>query len=938
MSQLLPRSVETESNETPGLIGRLINYLWFGPPQLSPVVKLEWRFVALRWLGIALVFGALPLLHLSFARSFAAYAILAVGSAYNLSLHPLLLRRPSLFANGYLPALADSALNLAMLMSVGDGFSSPYASFAFVIIIEVAMRYGYLMSALSAVMIIAVESMWIGLNHAPITASFVFSSGFLCFASVLASYLREQAEHAEGALEQRLQQATLLNEATLLLSGELDLARVVNAIATASSRLFDSRCSIVQLSDSLRSSAGNIGPVIHCSETQDNALRAQLTTLADRYCKEVDQQSDQVNAIARYAMPAFGQTAAVFVLSPPPNNTPLATVALAIPGERSGLLLDDDILESFLQRVTVALENALLYDRQNHLNEALREGEAHLRAVTDNVAEGLITIDSWGHIRSFNVSAEQMYGYRASEVLGQHVANLLPAADFTGRGYLAQTMAGGPVTEADSSASREMSGRRKDETLFPIELAIREMRLDQEQMFIISVHDISERKRSEALLEHLAMYDPLTDLPNRSFLSQRLEGSIAQPARNRSSFALFVMDLDRFKEVNDTFGHHCGDLLLRELAHRLQLALPKSSTLARLGGDEFAVLLPAMDTARSVAIAQKLLEAIDQPMIIEGYTIDVGMSIGIALYPAHGKDSETLVRHADVAMYVAKHNGTGFMVYSAEEDEHSPGRLAMISDLRHAIEQDELMLYYQPKLDLATHRVIGAEALVRWQHPELGVVLPDQFIPLAEHTGLIKPLGLWALGTAIRQTRLWREAGIPLKIAVNLSMHNLLSVDLPGTVARLLAESEVDASQLVLELTESAIMRDPTRTLGVIERLFEMGVDMAIDDFGTGYSSLTYLKRLPVAEVKIDKSFVQDMATDRNDEAIVRASIELGHSVGVKVVAEGVEDRVTFDMLAAYGCDVAQGYYVSRPLPAVQFIRWLQEQRAPRTLQPQVIG
>jgi len=410
-------------------------------------------------------------------------------------------------------------------------------------------------------------------------------------------------------------------------------------------------------------------------------------------------------------------------------------------------------------------------------------------------------------------------------------------------------------------------------------------------------------------------------------LRDRLTQALSAAQRHDSPLALLLLDLDRFKEVNDTFGHQQGDLLLCEVGRRLRGALRASDTLARLGGDEFAVLLPDTDADGAEATAEKLRAALEPPILVERQPVAVGASVGIALCPDHGADASTLLRHADVAMYTAKQAGTALATYDAAQDQYSPERLGLIAELRQAIAHGGLILHYQPKADVSTGRVRGVEALVRWQHPARGLIPPDQFIPLAEHTGLIAPLTSWVLDAALRQRRVWARDGLDLDVAVNLSMWNLRDPALPDTVAALLERYDVPAARLCLELTESSVMADPAHSLAVLARLRALGVRLAVDDFGTGYSSLAYLKRLPVDEIKIDRSFARDMGADDTDAAIVRSTIGLGQSLGLTVVTEGVEDRATWDLLAAGGCDLAQGYYLSQPLPADELCRWLQ--RAP---------
>jgi predicted signal transduction protein with EAL and GGDEF domain len=349
---------------------------------------------------------------------------------------------------------------------------------------------------------------------------------------------------------------------------------------------------------------------------------------------------------------------------------------------------------------------------------------------------------------------------------------------------------------------------------------------------------------------------------------------------------------------------------------------------ARLGGDEFAVLLPDVDAVAATPLAVKQLRALEPPFTLGAHSLELGASVGIALYPEHGQTAEALLRHADVALYAAKRAGGGIALYDPEQDLHTVDRLTLIGKLRTAIEREQLLLHFQPKLDLGSGQLAGVEALVRWQHPERGLVPPDEFILLAEQTGLIKPLTQWVLAAGLRQCRAWREQGFDVPMAVNLSMRDLHDPRLPALLAALLDSSGIAPAWLCLEITESAAMADPDQTLQILARLRQLGVGLAIDDFGTGYSSLSYLKRLPVQELKIDRGFVREIARNEDDLAIVRATIELGHSMGLEVVAEGVEDEAGWRLLDTLGCDLAQGYYMSRPLPAPALLPWLQEWRS----------
>ena len=435
-----------------------------------------------------------------------------------------------------------------------------------------------------------------------------------------------------------------------------------------------------------------------------------------------------------------------------------------------------------------------------------------------------------------------------------------------------------------------------------------------------------EQARLYEEMQSLAMTDALTGLPNRMLLHDRLTQVLALAQREHTPLALLLMDLDRFKEVNDTLGHHYGDVLLRDVGDRLRTVVRASDTAARLGGDEFAVVLPSTDEAGALTAVEHILAALEPPVTVDDHGLDIGASIGVALYPAHGADTATLLRRADVAMYVAKRSRSGFAVYREEQDVHSPRRLTLMRELRQRLDEEVLQLHYQPLVDLARNRGTAVEALLRWPHPERGFVPPDEFIPLAEHTDIIVPLTRWVLETAIRQCREWRDSGVELGVSVNLSARVMHNAHLPEIVQGLLRRHDVAPERLTLEITESALMVDPDQALKVLGQLDRLGARISIDDFGAGYSSLGYLKRLPVHEVKIDKSFVLGLGTTTNlkDQAIVRSIIAMAHALGLTVVAEGVERRETWDTLRALGCDLAQGYHMSRPLPTGELERWLE--------------
>ncbi|MCL4316433.1 MAG: EAL domain-containing protein [Gammaproteobacteria bacterium] len=432
---------------------------------------------------------------------------------------------------------------------------------------------------------------------------------------------------------------------------------------------------------------------------------------------------------------------------------------------------------------------------------------------------------------------------------------------------------------------------------------------------------------SALLLRHQALHDALTNLPNRALLEDRLQQTLLAGARDLKPLALLIMDLDRFKEVNDTLGHQAGDQLLQQIAQRLQNALRKSDTIARLGGDEFAVLLPGVDAEGAVRTARTMLNSLEPPFPIEGQMLDARASIGIALSPAHGTDTATLLRHADIAMYTAKRAHCGHALYDREQDRNGLLQLTLTSALDHAIAHQELVLYYLPMVDFKTGRVTRAEALVRWQHPERGLIAPDEFIPLAERTGLILPLTQWVLNEALRQCAEWRRAGIEVMISVNLSARDLYENRLCELLASRLSAWNVPPHCLELDIPESVVA--PAYVHIALLQLDAMGVRLSIDCFGSGHSSLPSLKKLPLDTFKIDRALVKSMAEDSDNAVIVRSAINLAHNLGLSVTAEGVEDQWTWDKLDEFGCDTAQGFFITPPLPLDEFLRWMQQPRVP---------
>ncbi|HEU4653661.1 MAG TPA: EAL domain-containing protein [Steroidobacteraceae bacterium] len=473
-----------------------------------------------------------------------------------------------------------------------------------------------------------------------------------------------------------------------------------------------------------------------------------------------------------------------------------------------------------------------------------------------------------------------------------------------------------PISHLSDAAERIQKGRYEE----PVTI----VRSDEIGALATSINHMREgiAAREQEILR-LAYRDTLTQLPNRSLFNDRLRAAIAAASAASHSLAVLVMDLDRFKEINDTLGHTVGDHVLREFARLLSEAVRNPESIARLGGDEFAVLLENVDQRMAEHLTQQIARAFEPPIDYQGQLLDVGASIGLALYPQHGADSGTLLRNADIAMYVAKRNKSGIAVFDPHYDKHQQQHLSMLGELRRAVERGELRVFYQPKVTLAIAGTRSAEALLRWEHPTRGFIPPGDFIPFAEQTGYIKVLTRWVLEESIRQCGRWRANGQPVRVSVNISARDLSNRDLPDVIAQLLLQNATPAELICLEITESGFMEDPTHARAVMQRLHDLGVKLSIDDYGTGYSSLAYIAQLPVHELKIDRAFISRMTEDAMTTTIVRSTIELGHSLGLNVVAEGVEDEAGMKVLKQYGCDHLQGYFFSPPLPPAKFEDWL---------------
>ncbi len=546
-----------------------------------------------------------------------------------------------------------------------------------------------------------------------------------------------------------------------------------------------------------------------------------------------------------------------------------------------------------------------------------------LAKVFESSSEAIVITDAGNHIITVNAAFTQLTGYTPEEVLGRN-PGMLSAGHESKEFFRDMWHAINEIGHWQG----EIWDRRKDGGLYPKWLTIDVLHDEYQAIthYIGAFSDISERKVTEERIRHLAQHDILTGLPNRILFSDRLEQAIANASRHQKRLALLFIDLDHFKNINDSMGHHYGDLLLQEMARRLQSLLRESDVVCRQGGDEFILILQDIRTAEEVAhIAEKLVSSLSLPVQLKDNEVTISSSIGIALYPEDGNDEQTLISNADVAMYHAKQSGRSqyqFFVKSLNEAVHE--RLAIENGLRKALLNHEFVLHYQPQIDLASGTVIGAEALIRWNHPEQGLIMPGRFIAIAEDSCLIVPIGDWVLKEACRQAVIWHKEGLSsLVVAVNLSAVQFKRGDLEQSVASALAESGLEPAFLELELTESILIQDTDKMLGILQRLKALGIRFSIDDFGTGYSSLAYLKRFAVDKLKIDQSFIRDMTENQNDAAIVRAIIQMARSLYLKTIAEGVEFEHQLTSLHLQQCDEVQGYHFARPMPAGEFSRYL---------------
>ena len=546
------------------------------------------------------------------------------------------------------------------------------------------------------------------------------------------------------------------------------------------------------------------------------------------------------------------------------------------------------------------------------------ESERRNRELLETAPDAILVVDAEGCIQMVNERLETMFGYTRWELLGQKMEILMPEAARE-RHSAHQAAFFEANDERNMGSGKLMVGRRKDGSEVPLDIALSTFLSEAGTPKITAfIRDVTEQRRIEAELRHQSTHDALTGLPNRTLFQDRLTLAMLQARRQEKLLAVVLLDLDNFKAINDGWGHTYGDQLLTEVAHRLKDTLRAGDTVARLGGDEFALVLSDLARVEDIGqIVNKVLEAFTAPFRIGEYDVYAGLSLGITVFPVDGEDVSTLLRNADMAMYRAKAEGRGCArFYTRDLNKLMQDSLVLQTYLRHAVEAGELELHYQPQVNLRSGEISGVEALLRWSHVELGPVSPARFIPVAEACGLIMPIGAWVLATACEQIRAWQDAGTPMRVAVNLSAHQFRQHDLTQSVRDALAQSGASPALLELELTESAVMEEPEPAARLLSELAKLGVTIAIDDFGTGYSSLAYLKLFPLHKLKIDRSFIENLARDPDDAAIVHGLIGLAHSLGLIVIAEGVEHEDQRAMLRNLGCDELQGWLFSKALPA----------------------
>jgi diguanylate cyclase (GGDEF)-like protein/PAS domain S-box-containing protein len=587
---------------------------------------------------------------------------------------------------------------------------------------------------------------------------------------------------------------------------------------------------------------------------------------------------------------------------------------------------DERRLEALAALTATLLQMHGLAQRTTHAYAQVEAQLAHQSQILDQIHESVLTTDRMGYITSWNRGAERLFGYTAVEAVGRHVLFLYVDEDGDEEAEFPDAFA------EQGGRMMEVRRRKKSGEVFWASLSLSPL-LDIEDNpvgLIAYLTDITERKLAEERLHHLAYYQELTGLPNRTLFARLVDQGLTSVQRNEGTACVLYVDLNRFKLINGTLGRRVGDELLRQVGLRFRAALRDEDVVSHLAADEFAVgLFDVRQHFEATTVAQKLQAALDAPFLIGGHDLRVGASVGISVYPQDGPDAETLLRMADIAMQRAKERvenpDHSVAFYRLDMNEGMQQRMQIESGLRHALGHGELMLHFQPKFEVGSSRLVGAEALVRWVHPERGMIPPGEFIPLAETTGLIVQVGEWVLEQACAQAAIWQRAGLPpFRLAVNVSAREFTS-SLPGRVADTLRRYRLDASWLELEITESTLMHDIDYVIGIMDHISTLGVALSLDDFGTGYSSLSYLKRFPIDTLKIDRSFTNGLPQDPSDCAIASTIIGIGRKLGHRVIAEGVETLEQMEFLRQAGCDEVQGYLYAEPLPAYEFEKALRE-------------
>ncbi len=554
------------------------------------------------------------------------------------------------------------------------------------------------------------------------------------------------------------------------------------------------------------------------------------------------------------------------------------------------------------------------------LDERTQPEDLLLQALMNSLFDGVVIIDQGNAIQAANPAVETLFGYSASKLIGRDAAVLVPLDQLSD----AEPFDGS--APASAAGGKELTGRRVDGAPFPMAVKVSETTLHGDPARVIVIRDLTEREQAEKTIRELALRDPLTGLANRELFHRRLEEAMRGTGRRGRLVALMLLNLDGLKSINDCFGHSVGDSLLKHVAERLEGVTRKGDIVARLGGDEFGIVMVDLQRAETIrGLAERILESLAQPLTLDGCLVNTGAGIGISFFPHDDTNPDELIRKADIALDEAKSSGRNtYQLYENVMNAQARDAKVLESDLRLALVRQEFELHYQPKLCIDACEVVGAEALIRWRHPRRGMISPAEFIPIAESSDLMVPLGEWVLQAACEQARAWQDSGYPpLPVAVNISARQFQDNDFVASLQGILYDTGLEPRWLELEITEGMMMDDTEQTIQRFHRIHDLGVEISIDDFGTGYSSLAYLKRFPVHRLKIDRSFVRDLTTEPDDAAITEAVIKMGHSLKLKVIAEGVETEQQMAYLRSKGCDELQGFLFSPPLQAEDFIRWL---------------